>query len=829
MNEQNLQNHINYLSNKKNVLILDKIIKWCIYILVALLPLWFLPITSNILDLDKQVLMSGILTVALIAWLGKLLTQEKVNWYRGMVALLFLAFVIIYGLATIFSIQPYESLMGLDAHSSRAFLNIIYFFALFLLLVNYKDKLKETSAEIVGFLTVFLASSAIVGIIGIFQIWGKFIFPWDFTKVTSFNTIGTVTNLGIFLVALLPLIFSLLLSIRQPNEGESKTAMIGFKILLGLLAVIGLFIILLLNFQILWIIAAVGMVVIIGFWLSKRHILPTQALAWLSIPVIILALCLIFFLFKPGNFFDIDIPLEVGLTHGAGWSIAKETIQRSPVLGTGPETFTYNYSLYKPENINQTVFWNLKLVNASSEILSLFSEIGILGLVSLLVLVGAFLFKVGKNLIKGGEELSGLIGIKIGLFSSWLVLMTGWFLYPQSITLMFVFWLFFAFLTVLTSEKSDMRIIDFKGSSKVALIASFGFIIAVIVVIGLLYFEGSKFIGEVKYKTGIDLIRKGKLEDGINKVVRATVINPYEDRFYRDLAQLFLAQINQNLNNQDLAPDEQARRVQVGISNAVNSAVRATTLNSNNGLNWITRGSVYRNLMNLVNGAGNWAVNSYQEALKYEPSNPFIYTEIARTYIGAADLLGTQAQQQNEEQRKKTNAQIATHLDKAVEAYNKAIELKANYDPAHFELALVYDRQGKIKEAIAKMESNKQYNPRDTGIAFQLAVLYYKDSQFEKAKREFQRAVNLDPNYSNARYFLGLLYDREGNKQAAIEQFEKIAELNPENNLVKQILANLRTGRPALGSPELGPPEQPEEIPIEEEQAEEESGLQLPQ
>jgi len=62
-----------------------------------------------------------------------------------------------------------------------------------------------------------------------------------------------------------------------------------------------------------------------------------------------------------------------------------------------------------------------------------------------------------------------------------------------------------------------------------------------------------------------------------------------------------------------------------------------------------------------------------------------------------------------------------------------------------------------------------------------------------------------------------------------IEQFEKIAELNPENNLVKQILVNLRAGRPALGSPELGPPEQPEEIPIKEEQSAEKPGLRLPE
>jgi len=831
MNEENLQNlqdlrdyKTSFLAKKSNVLILDKIIKWCLYILIALLPLWFLPVTLGALDLDKQVLLVGLLSVALIAWLGRLLTQENIKWYKGLVVFLFFGFVIIYGLATIFSIQPYESLMGLDSLSDRAFINILYFFALFLLLTNYPGKIEERRVEILRFLTIFLVSAAIVGVFGLFQILGKFIFPWDFTKTTSFNTIGTVTNLGIFLVALLPLVFSLLLGVRQQGKEESKTPLIGFKIFLVFLAAISLFTILLLNFRILWIIAAVGMMIITGFWLSKRYILPAHSLSWLAIPVIILALCLIFLLFKPGSLFDFRLPLEIGLTHRGGWSIDKEVIQRNPILGTGPGTFIYNYSLYKPENINQTVFWNLRFTNAPSEILSLISEVGILGLIALLALIGAFLFKVIKNFIRSEEELTGSTGIKIGLFSSWLVLAMSWFFYPQSLTLIFVFWLFFTFLVVMTSDKSDARVIDFRGPGKIALIASFGFIIAVIVVIGLLYFESSKFIGEVKYKTGIEMIRRGELDNGINKVIRATVANPYEDKFYRNLAQFFLVQIRQNLNNQKLTSEEQARRVQMGISNAVNSAVRATTLNSKNVLNWISRGSIYRNLLTLINGAGDWAIKSYQEALGREPSNPFIYTEIARTYVDMADLVTAQAQQ-NEQAKK----QIAEYLNKAAEAYSKAIGLKPNYAPAHFEIALVYDRQGKTNEAIAKMEDNKKYDPKDTGVAFQLGVLYYKSSQFSKAKQEFQRAVALDTNYSNARYFLGLLYDREGDKEAAIEQFEKIAELNPENNLVKQILANLRAGRPALGSPELGPPEQPEEIPIEEEQAEEKSRFQLPQ
>ncbi|MDP2947277.1 MAG: tetratricopeptide repeat protein, partial [Nanoarchaeota archaeon] len=106
--------------------------------------------------------------------------------------------------------------------------------------------------------------------------------------------------------------------------------------------------------------------------------------------------------------------------------------------------------------------------------------------------------------------------------------------------------------------------------------------------------------------------------------------------------------------------------------------------------------------------------------------------------------------------------------------------------------------------------------PKDSGAAFQLGVLYYKDEQYDKAKAAFIKAIGIDENFSNARYFLGLLYDREGKKDDAIDQFDRIAKLNPDNEEIKQILENLKTGKPALGSSKLGPPQQPSQIPIEE-------------
>ena len=818
MDNGNLQN-LEEIGIKKSIPAFNKIIKGCIYAFVFLLPLWFLPFTTNILDFNKQILMIVVLTIALIAWLGNLLTQEKIKWHKGLVVLFFLTLLVVYGLATFFSERPYDSLMGFDTHLSRALINIVYFFVFFLIVLNCLTENREKrNATILKFLTVFLVSSVIAGVISLFQILGKFIFPWAFAETNSFNTIGTITSLGIFLAVVLPLALSLLFSAKQSSSAsasakatedrQGKIAMLGLKILLIAFVCLALIIILLINNQTAWIITAISMLMVIGSWLAKRHVFQSRNLGWLAIPVVILAFCLIFFLFKP-NLYDLRLPLELGLTQKGGISIVKEVVQHNPVLGTGPETFIYNYSLYKPGGINQTIFWNIRFSNAPSEILSLLSEIGILGVLAFLALIIVFLVQAVKGIFTDKTASNdGLSGVKIGLFAGWLSLMISWFIYPQNMTLMFTFWLFLTFLVVMNSKEKDIKVINLKSSGKIALLSSFGFIILVVIVVGLLYLGSSRFVAEAEYKTGLDLINKGELDSGVNKIVRATIINPYEDKFYRNLAQLFIAQVNRDLNNQDLDAQTRANRVQTGISNATNSTIRASTLNSKDVANWIIQGSTYRSLMQLVDGAGAWAVKSYEQALTLEPANPFIYVEIARTYITGANLLMPQAEDEA------IKNEIIGYLNEAEKAYNNAIKIKPNYSVAHFEIALIYDLQGRMEEAIARMEDSKALSPNDVGVAFQLAVLYYKNSQFDKAAVEFARTITLNENHSNARYFLGLLLDKEGRKDLAIGQFEKIAELNPENEQIKQILANLRAGEPALGSSELGPPEQPEEVPI---------------
>jgi len=134
----------------------------------------------------------------------------------------------------------------------------------------------------------------------------------------------------------------------------------------------------------------------------------------------------------------------------------------------------------------------------------------------------------------------------------------------------------------------------------------------------------------------------------------------------------------------------------------------------------------------------------------------------------------------------------------AIKNLEKAIELKGDYAPAHYLIAVAYDQQGREEEAISRLEEIKNIFPQDIGISFQLGMLYWRKEKLDRAQGEFERIIKLNPDYSNGRYMLGLVYDKKGEKEAAIEQFEKVAKLNPENQEVAKILENLKGGLPAL-------------------------------
>jgi tetratricopeptide (TPR) repeat protein len=212
-------------------------------------------------------------------------------------------------------------------------------------------------------------------------------------------------------------------------------------------------------------------------------------------------------------------------------------------------------------------------------------------------------------------------------------------------------------------------------------------------------------------------------------------------------------------------------------------------------------GYVYLNLIGLgVTGMDELALKSYDQAISLDPVNPYYPTQKGMVYLTNASVLS-----------KDKTTEINQNLENAKAQFEKAIQLKSDYASPRYQIAMVYQAQGKTNEEFKALEETKKYSPNDVGLAFQIGLLYYQKADYTNAKAEFERTIALNSDYANALYFLSLTYYKLGQNDKAIQAMQRVVDLNPDNADIKTALENLKAGKAPVASLET-----PAETPIEE-------------
>jgi tetratricopeptide (TPR) repeat protein len=504
----------------------------------------------------------------------------------------------------------------------------------------------------------------------------------------------------------------------------------------------------------------------------------------------------------------------------ASSNIATQTLREHAFFGSGPGTWIYNYAEYHSPEINKTAFWNVRFDRASTHFFTLLPTIGLLGTLTWLMVLLFLLGSAGRKLLRADERTWHIL---IGVFSAWSLLLVSKFVYSSTFTLEFMFWLMMALLVVV--HKHDFYSVRFERSPRAAMIVSFVFILGVVFSVSSLFVVGQRYMGEVHYTKALAADQTGgNIDEVLNELGKAASLNQNNDVYLRNLAVALLGKSNRLINEplgltqdegesdedfngrQRVEAENRLRAASQLTADAVNIAKRATEINPSNVANWSVLGSVYRGLIGTTDGAANWSLESYKTAIEREPNNPTLHTSVGELYMVQANTAAAGLQTEDEEAKAEAQKEVDELLVKAVDSFNKALELKPDHGPAHFSLALALDQQGKLDEAITKMENVVRLNPRDVGVGFQLALLYYRNDQKEEAIRLLESVIQLSPNYANARWYLSAMYDEAGESDLAIAQLEKVLELNPSSELVQQKLAELKGETPAFDDDDLPPP-----------------------
>ena len=118
--------------------------------------------------------------------------------------------------------------------------------------------------------------------------------------------------------------------------------------------------------------------------------------------------------------------------------------------------------------------------------------------------------------------------------------------------------------------------------------------------------------------------------------------------------------------------------------------------------------------------------------------------------------------------------------EKAIEDYNKAIELNPKYAEAYYNRGIAYYELNQHEEAIEDFTKAIELNPKYADSYNNRGVAYSKLNQHEKAIEDYNKAIELNPNDAAAYSNRGTVYRELNQHERAIEDYNKAIELNPK-------------------------------------------------
>jgi tetratricopeptide (TPR) repeat protein len=183
------------------------------------------------------------------------------------------------------------------------------------------------------------------------------------------------------------------------------------------------------------------------------------------------------------------------------------------------------------------------------------------------------------------------------------------------------------------------------------------------------------------------------------------------------------------------------------------------------------------------------AIESFEKAKAMDPSQNVIWGNLADAYAAAG--------------KTKTGADQQAMMDKGIESYQKAIELKPDDAAYHNNYALLLAQSKKSDEALVELTKAAQLDPPNAGkYYFNGGAVLVNLGQNEPAGGMFKKAIEADPNYADAHYQYGIFLIGKATTTpdgkivppaGTKEEFEKYLELKPDGSNAEAAKAMLQS------------------------------------
>lgn len=131
------------------------------------------------------------------------------------------------------------------------------------------------------------------------------------------------------------------------------------------------------------------------------------------------------------------------------------------------------------------------------------------------------------------------------------------------------------------------------------------------------------------------------------------------------------------------------------------------------------------------------------------------------------------------------DAEADRHRD-AIAEYEAAIKLVPSQPGLHGELAVEYQKDGKLEAAQAEYRRELELDPHNILVRYKLGALEIDTGDAASGKATVEEALKENPSLKNASYFLGRAEMRLGNSEAAVADLKRAISGNSEPEIVQQ-------------------------------------------
>ena len=605
--------------------ILDRISFWSLFVVIVLLPIFFLPFTQIPIETSKGLLFVMGLAISIIFWIAARFSDGKINLPKSWLLLSAFGVLLVFLISALFSSALQVSLFGIMLDMGTFYFMLGAFLLMLLSSIVLKD-IKNAKTVFWG----IIISSAVLFLFQSLRLFMPDLLSLGILGGKTDNILGSWNALGLFTG------FSTIMSLFIV---EFFSVPKRIKWLLGVLIAFSVVLSAVVNFPLIWEILGIFALIIfiykISFSFGRKQEEGSEKKHFPAFSFAVVMVSLLFFM--SGQFIGELLPnslnlsnIEIRPSFGATMSVTGKALMKDPILGVGPNKFGEVWAMHKPQVINATQFWDTSFNSGSGLLPTFASTTGSLGILAWLTFFILFIMIGAKSLFASVKN--NMNWEVVVFFVASLYLFVSSFFYSTGEVM---FLLAFAFTGIFTGLSSASRSngeisMSFLNDPRKSFF-SILFLVILMIISAAAGFKYVERLASVSYfgKT----LSASTIPMAENSITKAISLHQ-NDLYLRTYTQVYLTKINSIVTKGSTLSETDKADLQTSFDRAVNGAQLAVAYNSKNYLNYNSLGAVYNTVGLLgVKGTYDKAIEAYKTASTLNPLNPGIKLATARIYF----------------------------------------------------------------------------------------------------------------------------------------------------------------------------------------------------